>query len=57
MNKKLMEQMLSSEMKEIKGGATGTCICENGGAGETVIVIKEPTEPKPTEPKPPIYTI
>lgn len=56
MNKKLMEQMLSSEMKEIKGGATGTCICENGGAGETVIIIKEPTGPtEPTEP--PIYTV
>lgn len=56
MNKKLMEQMLSSEMKEIKGGATGTCICENGGAGETVIIIKEPTGPTgPTEP--PIYTV
>ena len=47
-----MEQMLSSEMKEIKGGATGTCICEKGGAGETVIIVEDPTEPDP-----PIYSV
>ncbi len=34
-----IEALLLSEMKEVTGGsATKSCICDNGGAGETVIV-------------------
>lgn len=46
--KKEMEALIASELKEIEGGSAseGTCVCENGGAGETIIVIiDEPTHP------------
>lgn len=52
MKTKMMEEMLSSEMKEVQGGVnaqSGTCICENGGAGETVI-IELPGQPEPSHP-------
>ncbi|ATS03257.1 hypothetical protein [Porphyromonas gingivalis] len=52
MKKKMMEEMLSSEMKEVQGGVnaqSGTCVCENGGAAETVI-IELPEEPEPAHP-------
>lgn len=48
----MMEEMLSSEMKEVQGGVnaqSGTCVCENGGAAETVI-IELPEEPEPAHP-------
>lgn len=38
-----LEQMLNSELDEVKGGQTDdTCVCENGGAGATIIIIEEP---------------
>lgn len=42
-----MEALLTSELTEIKAGAgsQGTCVCENGGAGETIIIIEDPTHP------------
>ncbi|MBQ7967608.1 MAG: hypothetical protein IJ290_06820 [Bacteroidaceae bacterium] len=45
MEKMMLENLLDSEMENIKGGTetTGTCICENGGAGQVVII--EPTTP------------
>lgn len=35
-----LEQLLASEMEDVKGGAFSkdTCVCENGGAGAIVIV-------------------
>lgn len=43
-----LEQMLNSELEEVKGGQTedAICICEQGGAGATVIVVEEPEEPE-----------
>lgn len=42
-----LEQLLNSELEEVKGGQTdeNVCICENGGAGATVIVVEEPEQP------------
>lgn len=44
--KNQMEALMSSELKEIEAGACsqGTCVCENGGAGETVVVIRDKTD-------------
>lgn len=46
MKNQQLEELLSSEMEVILGGsqANDTCICENGGAAATVIVV-EPSEP------------
>lgn len=43
-----LEQLLNSELEEVKGGQADevVCICENGGAGATVIVVEEPEEPE-----------
>lgn len=46
-----IESLLSSELEEVKGGSTGTCVCEHGGAGETVIVV-QPPPPVPSTPGP-----
>ena len=44
MRKNDIENLLLSEMEEVEGGSSsGTCICERGGAGETVITL--PTNP------------
>lgn len=42
-----LEQMLNSELEEVKGGQAeeDVCICENGGAGATVIIVEPPVEP------------
>lgn len=39
MEKMMLENLLNSEMENIKGGTEtiGTCICENGGAGQVVL--------------------
>lgn len=36
-----LEQLLATEMENVQGGAQNqdTCVCENGGAGATVIVV------------------
>lgn len=49
-----LEQMLNSELEEVKGGQSeeAVCICENGGAGATVIVVEEPEQP--VEPEGPV---
>lgn len=49
-----LEQMLNSELEEVKGGQSeeAVCICENGGAGATVIVVEEPEQP--AEPEGPV---
>lgn len=49
--KNQMETLMSSELKEVEAGtcSQGTCVCENGGAGETVIVLD------PSQPSDPIY--
>ena len=46
-----LERLLDSEIEKIEGGtgAQGTCLCENGGAGETVIVYT-PNVPEPNGP-------
>ena len=44
MRKNEVEDLLLSEIEEVKGGSSSsTCICERGGAGETVITL--PTNP------------
>lgn len=44
MKKNDIENLLLSEMEEVKGGSSSsTCICDHGGAGETVITL--PTNP------------
>lgn len=44
MRKNEIEDLLLSDMEEVKGGSgSSTCICERGGAGETVITL--PTNP------------
>ena len=35
-----IESLLLAEMEEVIGGSMGTCVCENGGAGETVVIIQ-----------------
>lgn len=52
MKKNEIEYLLLSEMEEVNGGkGSRTCVCQNGGAGEIVIV--PPTDPEPgTEPDP-----
>lgn len=49
--KNQMETLMSSELKEVEAGtcSQGTCVCENGGAGETVIISG------PSQPSDPIY--
>ncbi|MBQ8245603.1 MAG: hypothetical protein IJZ42_00525 [Lachnospiraceae bacterium] len=50
MNKKVVENLLTSELENVNGGSAGTCICENGGAGETVIIEVPPVpEDDPTK--------
>lgn len=45
MKKSEIETLLLSEMEEVNGGSgSRTCVCEKGGAGETVIVY--PTTPE-----------
>ncbi|MBR6455377.1 MAG: hypothetical protein IKS72_00365 [Prevotella sp.] len=45
MNKQFIENLLLSELAEVKGGkASNACFCESG-AGETVIVVPSPEEP------------
>ena len=40
MRKNEVEDLLLSEIEEVKGGSSSsTCICERGGAGETVITL------------------
>lgn len=48
--KNQMETLMSSELKEVEAGTCnqGTCVCENGGAGEIIIV-------DPNLPSNPIY--
>lgn len=49
MKKNEIESLLLSEMEEVNGGSgSRTCVCENGGAGETVIVY-------PTVPEEPVH--
>lgn len=36
-----IESLLLAEMEEVTGGSMGTCVCENGGAGETVVIIRD----------------
>lgn len=46
-----LERMLNSELENVKGGAShptdDTCVCENGGAAATVIIIEEPDTENP----------
>lgn len=44
MNKKVVENLLTSELENVNGGAAGTCVCEKGGAGETVIIVQPPVQ-------------
>lgn len=45
MKKKEIESLLLSEMEEVNGGSSScSCVCDNGGAGETIIVY--PTNPE-----------
>ena len=48
MNKKVVENLLTSELENVNGGAAGTCVCENGGAGETVYIV-QPGEEEPED--------
>lgn len=36
-----IESLLLAEMEEVTGRSMGTCVCEKGGAGETVVIIKD----------------
>lgn len=48
--KSQMEILLSSELMEVEAGACmqGTCICENGGAGETIVInLEDPSRLQP----------
>lgn len=50
-----LEQMLNSELEEVKGGQADeiVCVCNNGGAAATVIVVEDPEHPvDPTTPIP-----
>ncbi|MGL5014140.1 MAG: hypothetical protein ACRC6V_07620 [Bacteroidales bacterium] len=44
-----MEQLLSTEMENVQGGAQNqdTCVCENGGAGATVIIVDKDQQDQP----------
>lgn len=48
MRKNEIEDLLLSEMEEVNGGSgSRTCVCDNGGAGETIIVSPSvPDEPE-----------
>lgn len=52
-----LEQLLNSELESVKGGIShpvdDTCICENGGAAATIIVV----EPEPGTPGDPIINV
>lgn len=52
-----LEQLLNSELESVKGGIShpvdDTCICENGGAAATIIVV----EPEPETPGDPIINV
>jgi hypothetical protein len=39
-----IESLLSSELEEVKGGTNDVCNCTSG-AGQTVVIIKQPSEP------------
>lgn len=47
MRKNEIEDLLLSEMEEVNGGSgSSTCVCDHGGAGETIIVSPSyPDEP------------
>ena len=48
MRKNEIEDLLLSEMEEVNGGSgSSTCVCDNGGAGETIIV--SPSVPDESE--------
>ena len=48
MRKNEIEDLLLSELEEVNGGSgSSTCVCDHGGAGETIIVSPSvPTEPE-----------
>lgn len=53
MNNSDLEKMLDTELEKIKGGAASddvVCVCENGGAAATVIVVEDPEPIGPNGP-------
>ena len=47
MKKNEIEDLLLSEMEEVNGGSgSSTCVCEYGGAGETIVSPSVPVQPE-----------
>lgn len=47
MKKNEIEDLLLSEMEEVNGGSgSSTCVCDYGGAGETIVYPSVPGEPE-----------
>ena len=47
MKKNEIEDLLLSEMEEVNGGSgSSTCVCDYGGAGETIVYQSVPGEPE-----------
>lgn len=45
MKKNEIEDLLLSEMEEVNGGSgSSTCVCDYGGAGETIVYPSVPEE-------------